>query len=91
MRYLYIGQQELIPAERVIGLFDLDKCTASKRGRDFLRRAQQDGLVLDASGQLPRSFVVATHPYHPQIVYLSPLSTPTLRGRPEPWDEEASP
>ena len=31
-------------------------------------------LVLDASGQLPRSFVVCTHPYHPQIVRLSPLS-----------------
>lgn len=83
--YLYIGQNELLRAESVVGIFDIDHCTADKRSRDFLRRADADGLVIDASGQLPRSFIVCTHPYHPQIVRLSPLSASALASRPEPW------
>ena len=83
--YLYIGQNELLRAESVVGVFDLDHCTVSRRGREYLARADAAGLVLDASGQLPRSFVVSTHPYHPQIVRLSPLSPATLAARPQPW------
>ena len=39
--------------------------------------------VLDVSGDLPKSFVVCDHPYHPQIVYLSQLNTSTLKNRAE--------
>ena len=86
--YLYIGNNELVRDDSVIGLFDLDHCSADKRARDYLRRAQSDGLVLDASGQLPRSFVVCSHPYHPQIVRLSPLSASALARRPQPWEAD---
>ena len=84
--YLYIGDNELLREENVVGIFDLDRCTVGKRAREFLDRAQSDGLVSDASGLLPRSFVVSTHPYLPQIVSLSPLSAPTLARRPQPWE-----
>ncbi len=84
--YLYIGNNELLREESVVGIFDMDHCTADRRARAYLRKAQEDGLVVDASGQLPRSFVVCAHPYHPQIVRLSPLSAATLAQRPQPWD-----
>lgn len=83
--YCYIGQNELIHDDRLIGIFDIDRCTADKRTREYLRRADENGLVIDASGQLPRSFVVTSHPYQPQVIYLSPLSAQTLAARPEPW------
>ena len=86
--YLDIGNNELIRADNVIGVFDIDHCTPDKRAREYLRRAQSDGLVVDASGQLPRSFVVCTHPYHPQIVRLSPLSPAAIVQRPQPWDAD---
>ena len=86
--YLYIGNNELIRDESVVGVFDMDHCTADKRAREYLRRAQSDGLVVDASGQLPRSFVVCTHPYHAQIVRLSPLSPAVIVRRPQPWDAD---
>ena len=88
MNYLHIGQNELLRAESVVGVFDIDHCSVSKRGRDYLSRADADGLVMDASGALPRSFVVTTHPYHPQIVRLSPLSPAAIARRGEPWDNE---
>ena len=81
--YLHIGQNEIIPEKRIIGIFDLDKCSYEKRTRDYLAAAQQEGVVLDASGQLPRSFLVCDHPYHRQIVYLSPLSPAALQRRAE--------
>ena len=79
--YVYLGQNELVEAKRIIGIFDLDKCSTEKRTREYLSSAQAEGVVLDVSGQLPRSFVVCDHPYHPQIVYLSQLSSAKLQRR----------
>lgn len=79
--YLHIGQNEIVAEERLIGIFDLDKCSAGARTREYLRKAEEGGAVLDASGALPRSFVVCDHPYHDQIVYLSQLNTATLKRR----------
>lgn len=82
--YLHLGQNEIIPQRRIIGIFDLDKCSYEKRTRDYLAAAEREGVVLDAAGgNLPRSFVVADHPYHEQIVYLSQLSPAALKKRAE--------
>ena len=81
--YLHLGQNEIVPDRRVIGIFDLDKCSYEKRTREYLTRAEKDGVVLDVSGDLPKSFVVCDHPYHPQLVYLSELSSATLQRRME--------
>ena len=81
--YLHIGQNEIIPDRRIIGIFDLDKCSSSKRTRDYLAAAEQEGVVLDISGEIPKSFVVCDHPYHRQIVYLSQLNAVTLQKRAE--------
>ena len=81
--YLHIGQNEIIPERHVNGIFDLDKCSTSKRTRDYLAAADAEGVVLDVSGDLPKSFVVCDHPYHEQIVYLSQLNPSTLKHRAE--------
>lgn len=81
--YLHIGQNEIIPERRVIGIFDLDKCSAGKHTRAYLAAAEREGVVLDISGRLPKSFVVCDHPYHPQIVYLSQLNPSALKNRAE--------
>ena len=81
--YLHLGQSQIVPSHRVIGIFDLDKCSTSKRTRDYLAAAEEEGVVLDVSGDIPKSFVLCDHPYHPQIVYLSQLNTSTLKHRAE--------
>ncbi|MBQ8390850.1 MAG: DUF370 domain-containing protein [Oscillibacter sp.] len=81
--YLHLGQNEIVPSRRVIGIFDLDKCSYSKRTREYLSAADKEGVVLDVSGDIPKSFVVCDHPYHPQIVYLSQLNSTTLQRRAE--------
>lgn len=86
--YLHIGQNEIVPENRVVGIFDLDKCSYGSRAREYLAKAEAEGVVLDVSGDLPKSFVVCDHPYHPQIVYLSQLSSTTLQKRMESLDLE---
>ena len=81
--YLHIGQNELLPEKRIIGIFDMDKATYGRRAMEFLTRAEQEGVVLDISGDIPKSFVVCDHPYHPQIVYLSQLNPAALQKRAE--------
>ena len=81
--YLHLGQNEIVPDHRIIGIFDLDKCSYEKRTREYLAGAEKEGVVLDVSGDLPKSFVVCDHPYHLQIVYLSQLNTSTLKNRAE--------
>jgi hypothetical protein len=81
--YLQIGQQEIIPESRIIGVFDLDKAGCGKRAREYLAMAEAEGVVLDVSGDLPKSFVVCDHPYHRQVVYLSQFNTATLQKRAE--------
>ena len=81
--YLHLGQNEMIPDRRIIGIFDLDKCSYEKRTREYLAKAEQEGVVLDVSGALPQTCVVCDHPYHRQIVYLSQFSPATLQRRAE--------
>ena len=81
--YLHLGQNEIVSDHRIIGIFDLDKCSYGKRTRDYLAAAEARGVVLDVSGDIPKSFVVCDHPYHEQIVYLSQLNTSTLKNRAE--------
>ncbi len=81
--YLHIGRSQMLPERRIIGIFDLEITSQSKRTAEFLRRAQDESLVIDACEDIPKSFLVCDHPYHPQLVYLSELNPATLKSRAE--------
>ena len=81
--YLHLGQDTVVRDCDIIGIFDLEITSQSKTTRAFLDRAQQEGTVLEVCDDLPKSFLVCDHPYHPQIVYLSELSSQTLQKRME--------
>ena len=81
MGYLHIGQNVMLEDRRIIGIFDLDKTTESKITRTFLNKAEEEGVVLTAVEDIPKSFIVCDHPYHRQIVYISQLNSSTLARR----------
>ena len=51
--YLHLGQNEIIPQRRVIGIFDLDKCSYEKRTRDYLAAARRRGWCWTSPGICP--------------------------------------
>jgi hypothetical protein len=63
----------------IIGIFDMDNTTVSKKSREFLRQAEKNGEVV-SSDDLPKSYVL-TLEYGMQRVYLSSLNTSTLEQR----------
>ena len=83
MGYLHIGMNVMVDPRRVIGIFDLDNTSTSKHTRRFLDGAEKEGVVQSACEDIPKSFLVCDHPYHPQLVYLSELSSQTLQKRME--------
>lgn len=79
--YLHLGQSVLVPFGSVLGIFDLDNSSWSHKTRAFLEKAEKEGRVVNASSDLPRSFVLCREGDKPPKVYLSQLSTATLKGR----------
>lgn len=78
--YLHLGQDEVIPAGTVIGIFDLDITSQSKITRDFLKACEQKKIVINVSEELPKSFVVCRDRGEDHV-YISQLSSATLQKR----------
>lgn len=83
MMYLHLGQNTVVTEESIIGIFDTDNSTQSRVTREYLRRAEKAGRVVDISGQLPKSFVVCRSLDGGVTVYLSQLGSQTLLKRSE--------
>lgn len=81
--YLHLGQSFVVHQKDVLGIFDLDNTSSSFRTRKFLEKADREGRVISATDDLPKSFVLCQGKDKKPIVYLSQLSSATLRGRAE--------
>ena len=77
--YLNIGTDMSVRGSTIVGIFDMDNTTTSKRTREFLKKAQQEGVVISCD-DLPKSYVV-TMEYGMTKVYESTLSAATLEKR----------
>ena len=78
--YLHLGQDTVVKFDSVLGIFDMDTSTVSKFTRDFLRKAEKDGNVVNVSYELPKSFVVCLENKKLKV-YISQLSSSTLQKR----------
>ena len=77
--YLNIGNDMAVRQKSVLGIFDLDNTSTSRRTREFLEKAEQDGLVVPCD-DLPKSFVLTVE-YGMTRIYLTALSPATLEKR----------
>ena len=67
--YLHLGGGVTIPADDLIAIFDLDNVSASGRTRQFLARAQEEGMIfpigcLLSPGQLAADLPLPHGPSH---------------------------
>ena len=77
--YLSIGNDLAVRESSIIGIFDLDNTSTSKRTRDFLKKAEKEGQVIPCD-DLPKSFII-TAEYGLNKVHLTSLSSYTLEKR----------
>ena len=78
--YLHLGQSTLVKTKDIIGIFDLDTATVAKPTRDFLRKAEKEGRVINVTFELPKSFIVCNEDNEIKV-YISQLSSTTLLKR----------
>ena len=77
--YLNIGNDMSVRESAVIGIFDMDNTSTSKRTREFLESAQKEGQIV-ACDDLPKSYIV-TSEYGMTRVYESTLGSRVLAKR----------
>ena len=77
--YLNIGNDMSVRESSVIGIFDMDNTSTSKRTRIFLEKAQKNGEIVPCD-DLPKSYIV-TIEYGMTRIYESTLSSATLEKR----------
>ena len=77
--YLSIGNDMAVRDSSIIGIFDLDNTSTSRRTREFLEKSEREGQVVPCD-DLPKSFVL-TSEYGFSRVRLTSLSSYTLEKR----------
>ena len=77
--YLSIGNDMAVRDTSLIGIFDMDNTTTSKRTRAFLEAAQKEGQIIPCD-DLPKSYVVTVE-YGMTRIYESTLAASTLEKR----------
>ena len=77
--YLSIGNDMAVREHSIIGIFDLDNTTTSKRTREFLEQCEKEGQVIPCD-DLPKAFLL-TDEYQLPKVYLTALNSQTLAAR----------
>ena len=74
--YLHLGKDTMLDVESIVGVFDLDTSSLSKKTRECLNRAEKEGRVVNTCSDLPKSFLLDG-----RKVYISQLSSGTVKGR----------
>ena len=74
--YIHIGADISIPAHWIIGIFDLEKVTPSSDTVAFLAQAEEANRLDWMTEDVPRSLILTS-----SRIFLSPVSTATLRAR----------
>ena len=77
--YLSIGNDMAVRDRSIIGIFDMDNTSTSRRTREFLANAEKEGQVVPCD-DLPKSFVL-TAEYGLNRIFLTSLSAATLEKR----------
>ena len=77
--YISIGNDMAVREKSIIGIFDMDNTSTSRRTQEFLNRAEKEGLIVPCD-DLPKSFLL-TAEYGMTRVYLTPFNTATLEKR----------
>ncbi len=79
--YIHIGNNFVAREEEIIGIFDLESTTISKRTRYFLKKNEKDGKIENIAFDIPKSFIVCSKEKNKNKIYLSQVSSATLFKR----------
>jgi len=77
--YLRVEENIVVNTKDIIGIFDMDN-TVSRLGRNFLAESQKNGLIINSTDDLPKSFVVVKEKDETKV-FISSVSSKVLAKR----------
>lgn len=80
--FVHIGQDYIIPVASIIGIFDMDTATLSRRTRACFARMEREKKVVALFENLPKSAVLCETELGERL-YLTQISSITLLQRVE--------
>jgi hypothetical protein len=87
--FLHIGEGKLIKKRNVVGIFDLETTSVSKKTRDFLRINEKKGNIEYISEEIPKTYIICNSKKEKKV-YVSQISSQTLYKRAERIDSIGS-
>ena len=78
--YIPIGGDMSVIDRHIIGIFDLDGCSRSKKTMEYLENMEDNGALLNVTEDVPKTFIV-TEEYGMEKVYFTQLSPFTIEKR----------
>lgn len=80
--FLHIGEGKILNKKDIVGIFDLENTSTSKKTREFLRKSEKRKRVVYVSEEIPKTFIITKD----EKVYISQISSQTLYKRTERVD-----
>jgi len=80
--FLHIGEGKILKEREIIGIFDLETTSTSKKTREFLRINEKEGNVEYVGIEIPKTYIVNSD----KKVYITQISSQTLHKRAERID-----
>lgn len=78
--YVSIGGDMAVRDRSIVGIFDLDGTSVSKKTMEYLQSVEESGMLINATEDIPSTFVV-TEEYGMEKVYFTQLSAATIEKR----------
>ena len=78
--YISIGGDMAVRDKNIIGIFDLDGASMSKKTMEYLKSVEDAGGLISVTADIPSSFLV-TEEYGMERVYFTQLTAATLEKR----------
>lgn len=83
--FLHIGEGKILRKKDIIGVFDLETTSISKKTREFLRINDKKGTISYISDEIPKTYIICSSEKK-EKVYMTQISSNTLHKRAERID-----
>lgn len=80
--FLHIGEGKVISKRDIIGIFDLETTSISKKTREFLRINEKKGNIEYISTEIPKTYIITDSKLKKKVL-VTQISSQTLQRRAE--------
>ncbi len=80
--FLHIGEGKVISKKDIIGIFDLETTSISKKTREFLRINEKKGNLEYISAEIPKTYIITDSKLKKKVL-VTQISSQTLQRRAE--------